>query len=143
MRIALIMTTVSMLLSGAATACPPPPPGWVPPTQEQRLERSLTGATDIVYGVVTRSGSVGSTSRFKVLHVYRGGLKKGSFVEAKPGWGHPTPVCAGMMGPPHPRPFGAYGVIAFNAASPELNFIQPEDVQIMIREGWIRSAQAR
>jgi hypothetical protein len=38
---------------------------------------------------------------------------------------------------------GAYGVIAFNASAPELNFIKPEDVQIMIREGWIRSAQAR
>ncbi len=46
-----------------------------------------------------------------------------------------------MMGAAPPKPVGAYGVVAFRDTSPELNFIKPEDVQIMIREGWIRSAR--
>ncbi len=143
MRVRLVALALAASLSGAAWACPPPPPGWVPPTQTQRLERSLSEATDIAYGVVTQSGPAGTPSRFKVLHVYRGALKKGRSIVAKPGWGHPVPMCVGMMGNAPVRPVGAYGVIAFSSSSPELNFIKPEDVQIMIREGWIRSAQAR
>ncbi len=60
-----------------AFACPPPPPGWVPPTQEQRLQRSLADATDIVYGIVTRTNQPGQPALFKVHHVYRGKSTKG------------------------------------------------------------------
>ncbi len=127
-----------------ALACPPPPPGWVPPTETQMLSRSLNGMTDIAYGVVTRSSNTpGAPALFKVIHVYRGTLRKGQTIDAPPGWGHPTPVCAGMMGPATAQPVGAYGVIAFARTSPMIDFIKPEHVQIMIREGWIKSARAR
>jgi hypothetical protein len=126
-----------------ALACPPPPPGWVPPTETQFLANSLSGVTDIVYGVVTRQGGPGEPSLLKVIHVYRGTTNKGDTIAAPPGYGHPIPVCAGMGGPPIAKPAGAYGVVAWTATSPALNFIKPEHVQIMIREGWIKSAQAR
>ena len=127
-----------------ALACPPPPPGWVPPTETQMLSRSLNGMTDIAYGVMTRSSDkAGGPSMFKVIHVYRGSLRKGELIEAPAGWGHPTPVCVGMMGPATAPPVGAYGVIAFARSAPMIDFIKPEHVQIMIREGWIKSARAR
>ena len=126
-----------------ALACPPPPPGWVQPTETQFLANSLNGVTDIVYGVVTRTGRQGEPSLLKVIHVYRGTAKKGDTIAAPPGYGHPIPVCAGMGGLPPVKPVGAYGVVAWTASSPALNFIEPKDVQIMIREGWIKSARAR
>lgn len=130
-----------LLSAGAAPACPPPPPGYVQPTHEQLLQRSLSGATDIVYGVITRPAASGKPARFKVLHVYRGAHKKGETIDAPVGWGHPTPMCVGMMGPAPAKPLGAYGVVAFARHAPQLEFIAPEDVQLMIRKGWIRSAR--
>jgi hypothetical protein len=125
-------------------ACPPVPPGWVPPAEEQLLSRSLSGTTDIVYGVMVQSADkAGEPGLFKVIHVYRGTAKKGDLLRAPPGWGHPTPYCAGMMGAPHAKPVGAYGVIAFKRGEPVIDFIEPKHVQIMIREGWIKSARAR
>ena len=127
----------------ATVPAPQPPPGWVPPTQEQRLERSLTDVTEIVYGVVTRTSQPEKPALFKVHHVYRGTSMEGKTVEAPLGWGHPEPFCLGMMSAAPGHPIGAYGVIAFRHTSPVINLIKPDDVQIMIREGWIRSAQAR
>ena len=51
--------TLAFVPLQGALACPPPPPGWVPPTHEQSLERSLSGATDIVYGFITREAAEG------------------------------------------------------------------------------------
>ena len=102
----------------------------------------MSGATDIVYGVITRPAAAGEPARFKVLHVYRGHARKGDVIEAPVGWGHPTSVCAGMMGAAPPKSAGDYGVIAFAAHAPMLEFISPDDVQLMIRRGWIRSARA-
>ena len=99
--------------------------------------------TDIVYGVITRSGARGEPSLFKVIHVYRGTAAKGDIIEARPGLGHPTPFCAGMMGPAYAKPVGAYGVVAFKRSDPYLDFIEPKNVQLMIRNGWIKSARAR
>jgi hypothetical protein len=48
-----------------------------------------------------------------------------------------------MGGPPLPKPVGAYGVVAWAASSPALNFIEPKNVQIMIDQGWIKSARAK
>ena len=143
------MRLVTFVLAGAALllpieaalACPPPPPGWVPPTHEQFLERSLSGATDIVYGVITKAAAAGEPASFTILHVYRGSRKKGDRIEAPVGWGHPTPVCIGMMGAAPPKPVGAYGVIAFDAHAPLLEFVSANDVQLMIRRGWIKSAR--
>jgi hypothetical protein len=126
-----------------ALACPPPPPGYVEPTHEQLLERSLRGATDIVYGVITQSAVPGQPARFKILHVYRGTNHIDDTLEAPVGWGHPTPFCAGMMGAAPAKPLGAYGVIAFARHAPQLDFIKPDDVQLMIRKGWIKSARGR
>ena len=70
-------------------------------------------------------------------------MKKGDTIEAQPGWGHPQPFCVGMMSPAAAKPVGTYGVIAFRNDAPQINFIKPEDVQMMIRNGWIRSAQTR
>ena len=136
-----LAAVASYLPVQAAFACAPPPPDWVPPTHDQFLERSLSGATDIVYGVITKPAAAGEPARFKVLHVYRGSRKKGDTISAPVGWGHPTPVCAGMMGAAPPKPAGAYGVIAYAAHAPLLEFISPDDVQLMIRRGWIRSAR--
>ena len=127
----------------AASACAPPPPGYVYPTAFERLERHVRTATDILYGVIVEAGARGEPSRLRVLHVYRGAAKKGDIIEAPVGWDHPEPFCAGMSGPPDPKPVGTYGVIAFRSASPQLAFITPSDVQTMIGQGWIKSAQAR
>lgn len=139
----LVATALAVMPMQGALACPPPPPGYVEPTHEQLLERSLSGATDILYGVITESAAPGQPARFKVLHVYRGSNRTGDTLVAPVGWGHPTPVCAGMMGAAPARPTGAYGVIAFARHAPQLDFIQPDDVQLMIERGWIRSARAR
>ena len=141
--IALISAAAALPLQGAL-ACPPPPPGYVPPTAEQLLERSLQNVGDIVYGVVTKAGAPGeASSSFKIIHVYRGDLRAGQTVQAVPGWGHPEPVCVGMMSPAYPQPVGTYGVVAFAKGQRTLNFISPENVQIMIDKGWIKSARAR
>jgi hypothetical protein len=126
-----------------ALACPPPPPGWVPPTETEFLANSLRDVTDIVYGQITRTGRPSEPSLLKVIHVYRGTARKGDTIAAVPGYGHPTPVCAGMGGLPIAKPVGAYGVVAFNRANPALDFVQPKSVQIMIDQGWIKSARAR
>ena len=138
----IVLAAIMLGFAGAASACPPPPPGYVQPTHEQLLQRSLSGATDIVYGVITKPAASGEPARFKVFHVYRGAHKRGETIEAPVGWGHPTPLCAGMMGSAPPKPLGAYGVIAFTRHAPQLEFIAPDDVQLMIRRGWIRSARA-
>lgn len=137
------LAVAALLPAQAAWACPPPPPGYVPPTEEQIVERSLPGVTDIAYGVVVPGGQPEKTSRFKIIHVYRGSLRKGEIIEAAAGWGHPAPFCIGMMGPAYPRPVGSYGVVAFRDGRRELNFISPEHVRIMIDKGWIQSARAR
>jgi hypothetical protein len=114
----------------------------VQPTHEQLLKRSLSGATDILYGVIVEGAAPGQPARFRIVHVYRGSRRKGDTIEAPVGWGHPTPVCAGMMGAAPARPPGAYGVIAFARHAPHLDFIQADDVQLMIRRGWIKSARS-
>ena len=125
------------------SACAPPPPGWVPPTEQQRLNSFVSSATDIVYGIVTGPQTASDRTRLKILHVYRGTSKKGETIEAVPNWDFPIPYCAGMMGPPAPKPIGTYGLFAFRSGSPGLSFIPPKQVQTMIREGWIMSARAR
>ena len=127
----------------AALACPPLPPGTEPPTAEQFLARSMPNVGDIVSGVVTKAAGPGEPSSFKIIHVYRGTLHKGDIVKAIPGWGHPEPVCVGMMSPAYPQPVGTYGVVAFARDRKMLNFVSPENVRIMIDKGWIKSARAR
>lgn len=143
MRVRFAFAAVAALTAQASWACPPPPPGYVPPTEEQLLERSLTNVTDIVYGVVVPGGVPEKSSNFKIIHVYRGSLRQGEVIEADAGWGHPAPFCLGMMSAAYPRPVGSYGVVAFRDGRRELNFISPDHVRMMIGKGWIKSAQAR
>ena len=146
MKILALAAVVATALFAAAPAdaCPPMLPGTVPPTEEQRLESFVTGATDIVYGVITSSAADANTpSQFKVHHVYRGGLRKGDTIEAVTSWNHPVPVCAGMMTPPPPKPVGTYGVAVVDKSHGVVNFISPDHVQLMIARGWIKSARAR
>ncbi len=126
-----------------AAACPPPPPGWVPPTEEQRLESFVGLATDIVYGVITHSAGPGEPARFRVYHVYRGGQRVGDTIDLPVNWDHPVPICSGMMAPPPAKPVGFYGVAALSEDRRSLVFIKPEHVQAMIAKGWIKSARAR
>lgn len=144
MKIALATVAIAAAaLPTAAIACPPPPPGYVPPTHEQLLHRFVGGSEDIVYGIVTRNPAGDGKSALKVLHVYKGDRRKGETVEATASWDLPVPFCAGMMTPPPEKPVGTYGVFALRGELPELNLIRPDDVQLMIRNGWIRSARAR
>jgi hypothetical protein len=126
-----------------ASACPPLPPGSVPPTEQERLNGFVSGATDIVYGIVIGPEFASNRTRLKILHVYRGTSRKGDTMEAVPSWDFPIPYCAGMMAPPPAKPVGTYGLFAFRNGTLGLSFIPPEHVQTMIREGWIVSAQAR
>lgn len=143
MRAAVIAVAICSSGLGAenASACLPPPPGHIEASETEKFENFIKGATDIVYGVVAEDWSSGEHSRFKILHVYRGSQKSGAIIEAPPGWGYSPPQCAGMLGGPPPVPIGTYGVIAFRAEAPELNFIDPAHVQLMIEQGWIKSAK--
>lgn len=143
MKALLILAAGALVLPmQGALACPPLPPGQSPLTEEQFLERSMPGVTDIVYGVVTSNGEPGKPQKFKIVHVYRGTLHAGETISAVPGWGHPEPMCVGMMAPAYPKPKGSYGVVAFREGRATLNFISPENVQRMIVRGWIESARA-
>ena len=143
-RLLILAAAAAILPAQPAAACPPPPPGWVPPTEEQRLESFVTRADDIVYGVITERGADANTpSKMKLYHVYRGGLRKGDTIEGVTSWDHPVPVCAGMMTPPTPKPVGTYGVAVLDKSHGVISFIKPSDVQLMIARGWIKSAQAR
>jgi len=126
-----------------ASACPPLPPGYVPPTDEQRLDDFARRSDIIVYGVVTGTARPGERSRLKILHVYKGNVRKGQTILAQTGFDYPVPACAGMMGPPPPKANGTYGVVALRTDAWGLTFIKAKDVQMMIERGLIRSARAR
>ncbi|HEY8591896.1 MAG TPA: hypothetical protein VIL42_03415 [Sphingomicrobium sp.] len=143
MKLPLCLAAIAAAASASpAFACAPPPPGWVPPTHEQLIERFTKQADHIVYGIIAPSAAGDRKSMLKVLHVYKGGLRKGYTIEGTASFDLPVPHCSGMMMPPDEKPVGTYGVFALRGDSPELNMIKPEDVQLMIRKGWIRSAQA-
>lgn len=82
---------IALMPLQGARACPPPPRGYAQPTHEQLLKRSLSGATDILYGVIVQGAAPGQPARFRIVHVYRGSRRKGDTIEAPVGWGHPTP----------------------------------------------------
>ena len=136
-----LLSIAALAAPSSAFACAPPPPGYVPPTDFQRLQSYVNGASDIVYGVVRQVS--GNRSRFEILHVYKGSLSKADVVETTAGWDHPVPYCAGMSVPPVPKPVGTWGVASFRNGSPELSFVPMKDVRTMITEGWIRSAAAK
>jgi hypothetical protein len=139
-EIALALTAAVVPLN-IALACAPPPPGYVHPTETELLSRFVTNADDIVYGIITHSQN--GRSRFNVIHVYKGGLTKGQTIETTTGWDFPVPYCAGMGGPPIPKPIGTYGVAVLKNGSSGLGFIAPRHVQTMIANGWIKSARGR
>lgn len=140
---AIFAAASALLPVQGALACAPPPPGYVAPTDHERLRSFVGNTTDLVYGIVTGPATAAGLSRLKILHVYRGSRKKGETVEAPPGWDYPVPYCAGMMGPPKPKPAGTYGMFALGTDHQALMYVAPKHVKMMIEEGWIRSAGAR
>jgi len=134
----------TLWIGAAASACPPSlpddPPPPPPPTAEQRA-RAIAASPNIVYGIVTRYDEDSGTSRFRVVHVYKGSLRPGQVIEAPAGWGPNAPSCTGTSQPP-PATRGTYGVIYFNPDYPALNFVADTDLAIMFREGLIQSARA-
>ena len=140
---AALAATAAVLPMQGALACPPAPPGYVPPTDQEHLRAFVSGAPDIVYGIVTKNAEAGERSRLKILHVYKGGRKKGEKIDVQPGHDYPVPYCAGMMAPPTGKPAGTWGVFAIRSGGSELNAITPAHVQMMIDQGLIRSARAR
>jgi hypothetical protein len=131
----------AVLGAGHAPACLPPPEGWVPPSVEERARVGAQWAMDIVYGVVVRGTESGRQERFRVLHVYKGPLRPGAVLDVERGWGLNPPMCPGMMMIP-PVFRGDYGVIAFRSDRPALNFLGENELEVMFREGLIRSARA-
>jgi hypothetical protein len=121
---------------GAGSACLPPPSDWVPPTEQELVSSTGRWATDIVEGVVTRGSHDGGAARFRVVHVYRGSLRPGMTISARPGWGLHTPMCPGMF-PPPPVPRGTSGVIYFGGGVPTLNFLAPDELEMIFAGGWI------
>jgi hypothetical protein len=141
--LALLAVGIAALPVQGASACAPPPPGYVPPTEHELLKSFVTSASDIVYGIITGPGAAPDRSRLKILHVYKGTSRKGDTIDSAAGWDFPVPYCAGMGGPPAPKPVGIYGMFAFRQDGLGLSYIAPRHVRTMIEEGWIVSAQRR
>ena len=135
------LVVAALTSAGPALACLPQPADWTPPTFEERVQAIADGATDIVYGVVVRGSDGVRPVRFRVLHVYRGEMRRGEVLRARLGWGFDPPPCATLLGPP-PVSRGTYGVIAFRADWPELNFVGERELELLFRTGTIQSAHA-
>jgi hypothetical protein len=136
-----VATLGILLIAAPAIACPPPVPGVPepPPPAKDELARIISrSSTDIVYGVVVEPSS--DSFRFKVLHVYRGHLRKGQIIDVQSSWAFGYQPCPGIVAPP-PLPPGAYGVIAYDGA-PKLSFIPDDVLQQMFAAGLIVSAKA-
>jgi len=142
MQLRLAALAGAIWVSSPAHACLPPPDDWTPPTkaeQDQAVVRWASWATDIVYGNVIRSRYGGRMS-FQVLHVYKGRMKRGRIIRARQGWGLNAPMCAGLLGGPPPLPSGTHGVAVYRRDMGELNFVAPNELEVMFREGAIRRA---
>jgi len=130
-----------LLATSPAIACPPPVPGVsepAPPTKEQLAQLISKSSTDIAYGVVVEPSS--DSFRFKVIHVYRGQLRKGQVINVQLSWGFSYQPCPGMVAPPSLPP-GADGVIAYEG-TPKLSWIPDDALQEMFAAGLIKSAKS-
>ncbi len=120
-----------------AALCLPPPPGMPvppPPSEAEKARVIATTSRNIVAGVVTRNDA---KVRFRILKVYKGGLKRGQVIDAYPEHGFYSEVpCPGMMSPV-PTIKGARGVIAFNDLPAPLQWVTPEWLAEMQRTGLI------
>lgn len=138
MRALYLAAAAVAAITAPAGACLPPA---IQQTETERLRPAFDASTDIVYGVVTRGARAGQLAHFRVIHVYKGNLAPGAVIRAVPTDGFDPPPCLGMMQMPPPRAYeGQYGVIAFHAGSPALNFMTQYSLELMFREGWIVSA---
>ena len=139
------LALLAAIAAAPAAACLPPPPGSVeppPPTPAQRAHAIGAYSQNIVYGVLTRGTYDRGGARLRVLHVYKGPLRRGSVIAIRGSWGFDAPPCAGMMSGPPPVNKGAYGVVAWSG-EPELNFVSDDRLNAMFAEGLIRSARQR
>jgi len=101
--------------------------------------------SNVIYGVVTRSAHDGGTARFRILHVYKGGLRPGTTIDARSidRYRLHPPDC-GMVDISHPLLFrrGDYGVLAYSGERPVLDFLDPCTLDYWFRSGWIRRNSA-
>ena len=138
----LLGTAMLLFAAKPAAACLPVLPGTEeppPPSPEESARRIHSWASDIVYGVVTRTEDDDGRYRFRILHVYKGKLRPGRTIDATASFGFDWPGC--RTGSPPPLLRGDYGVIAFGGDNPELNFVADETVQAMFDAGLIASAR--
>jgi hypothetical protein len=138
-------------LLALATAAPGfaclPYPGDNEPTRAERVREAAAGAPDIVYAVVDRemrapSALGGELRRLRILHVYKGGMRAGQHIVMH--ISNATSMC-------DPRPpasmiatRGAYGVLLLyphDAPIPFPDFLDPMEVEDLIRAGIIQSAR--
>jgi hypothetical protein len=127
-------------LPGSAFACLPPSADWRPPTLEEVARAAYEGSTDIVYGVVTDERTEDGKIGFKVLHVYKGPLRRGARLKLEQGNRVPAVACLNSYMEPPVRK-GESGVIFFHAGRPALDFLYTEELELMFDKGWIRSAR--
>lgn len=133
------MLTGTLLAAAPASACLPPPPGL---SEEQRLKPGVDASTDIVYGVVTRRATTDRAGTFRVIHVYKGSLSPGAIIQGRASHGFDPPPCLGMLGLREPiAERGEYGVIAYSERFPYFNFINGYALDLMFKQGWIKSAR--
>ena len=127
-----------------AAACLPPPPGMPEPPEPTREEkvRSMVGTSaNIVSGKIVGYRGRDDRYRFRVEHVYKGNIRRGTVLLARQGWGMDPPMCFGMIVPP-PTPTGTRGTIFFRDQA-ELNFIADEDLERAFAMGLLQRAPGR
>ncbi len=141
-RVALIFALAITAMSEAAWACLPPDPvsaSATPPTMEAEAQTAYRFSTDIVFGVVINHHV--DPVKFRVLHVYKGNLKKGDVIRPEAAHGFDAIPCASMTAP-RPNFKGESGVIAFDKV-PEMRFLPDTMLEAMFDAGLIRRASDR
>jgi hypothetical protein len=141
-RFALLFALAIAASSEPAWACLPPIPSpapAIPPTIEAQAQTAYRFSTDIVFGVVINHRA--DPVKFRVLHVYKGNLKKGDVIRPVSSHGFDAMPCASMTAPP-PNFKGDSGVIAFNK-EPEMSFLPDTMLEAMFDAGLIRRAADR
>ena len=142
-----LTTCASLLVPTAAIACPPTNqhPSAVA-EREALFWQEVTGATDIVYGVVDHAivDSDRTGGSFRILHVYKGNLRVGQRLPMA----YAIPPSCPWEPPGQARVSkGSYGVILVDrrgvaGAVPFTGFLG-SSVERLFSKGYIKSARGR
>jgi|GEM_PF-3347372 len=128
------------VVPSAASACLPLLPGERLPTSEEILRAGVERSPHVLYGVVIRGSDAAGAVLFRVLHVYKGSLQPGAVITLKPGDGYEPRLCY-IATPEYSIPRGEYGVVFARTAANTYDFIAPNDVEMLLREGLLQSAR--